>query len=200
MNIKKNLHVYILVLTIATVITNLSYHYLYGNGIITSNTRYNVSIEENKEINFMAELITSKCSNKNDQICQVQSLLDYVTNIPYKINENQAKKPSKTIENNYGDCDDKSSLLISLLNSKKYKAYFVLIPKHIYVIVKIKDDKRLNGKPFYKINNEKFYILESTIPDSKIGYQAKHDISKIEEIVEPFEKKIIDLDIVKYYN
>ncbi len=41
------------------------------------------------------------------------------------------------IDQNFGDCDDKSNLLISLLNAKGYEAYFVLVPKHIFVIVNI---------------------------------------------------------------
>ena len=50
------------------------------------------------------------------QVCEVQSMLDLVTNIPYKVNESVARSGKNVIEQNYGDCDDKSNLLISLLH------------------------------------------------------------------------------------
>ena len=53
-------------------------------------------------------------------------MLDFVTNIPYKINENVAKVQKGT-EQNFGDCDDKSNLLISLLKSKNMKHILFLV-------------------------------------------------------------------------
>ena len=77
----------------------------------------------------LADFLTKNC--KQDSICEVQNMLDFVTQIPYKINESIAKSPKKVVEQNFGDCDDKSNLLISLLKVKDYEAYFVLVPNHI---------------------------------------------------------------------
>ena len=65
---------------------------------------------------------------------------DFVTAIPYKINDSVARNSKQVVSQNFGDCDDKSNLLISFKN-KGYEAYFVLVPEHIFVIVNIKVKK-----------------------------------------------------------
>ena len=56
----------------------------------------------------LADFLTKNC--KQDTICEVQNMLDFVTQIPYKINESITKSPKKVVEQNFGDCDDKSNL------------------------------------------------------------------------------------------
>lgn len=92
----------------------------------------------------LAKKLTLHC--KNDKICEVQSMLDFTTNIPYKVNESIARSARKVVSQNFGDCDDKSNLLISLLHVKGYEAYFVLVPKHIFVIVHLDVNQSLNKK------------------------------------------------------
>jgi len=125
------------------------------------------STSSSQYIKDLAITLTKHC--KSD-ICKVQSLLDYVTNIPYKVNNFKAHSPKKTLEDNFGDCDDKSNLLISLLHVLGYRSYFVLVPKHIFVVVAL-DDVHLKKliKGLY-INGEKFYILETTAKDSRLGF------------------------------
>ena len=81
---------------------------------------------------------------------------DICTQIPYKINESIAKSPKKVVEQNFGDCDDKSNLLISLLKVKDYEAYFVLVPNHIFVIINL-EGINLNKKALY-VNNKKCWF------------------------------------------
>src|SRR5574344_2838843 len=109
------------------------------------NSTYVNQVRVDNFTNELAQFLTKNC--KNNKICEVQSMLDFVTNIPYKINENVAKSPKKVVEQNFGDCDDKSNLLISLLKVKAYEAYFVLVPKHIFVIISLEDLK--NKKALY---------------------------------------------------
>ena len=141
----------------------------------------------------LAQFLTKDC--KNNKICEVQSMLDFVTNIPYKINENVAKSPKKVVEQNFGDCDDKSNLLISLLKAKAYEAYFVLVPKHIFVIISLEDLK--NKKALY-LNDRKFYILETTATNSKIGFPLKYNLNEIEAIVNPFINKKLVVNSIEY--
>ncbi len=42
----------------------------------------------------LADFLTKNC--KQDSICEVQNMLDFVTQIPYKINESIAKSPKKS--------------------------------------------------------------------------------------------------------
>ena len=136
----------------------------------------------------LANHLTKNCSG--NRVCEVQSMLDFVTAIPYKINESIARSAKQVVTQNFGDCDDKSNLLISLLKVKGYEAYFVLVPKHIFVVVNMQNIK-LNAKALY-INDKPFYILESTATASKIGFPLKYRFDEIDAIVDPFlNKKLV---------
>ena len=141
----------------------------------------------------LADFLTKDC--KSDINCEVQSILDFVTKIPYKINESIARSSKQVVEQNFGDCDDKSNLLISMLKVRGYEAYFVLVPKHIFVIVNL--ENQANKKALY-VNDKKFYILESTAKDSKIGFPLKHTLEEIEAIIDPFVNKKLLVKTLNY--
>lgn len=142
----------------------------------------------------LAEFLTKDC-DKNE-VCEVQNILDFVTKIPYKISDAIAKNPKKVVEQNFGDCDDKSNLLISLLKQKDYEAYFVLVPNHIFVIVNLKNTN-LKKDAFY-LNNRRFYILESTAQNSKIGFPLKYNLDEIEGIIDPFINKKLVINKIEF--
>ena len=143
----------------------------------------------------LALYLTKNC--QNDKLCEVQSMLDFVTAIPYKINESVARSPKNVVEQNFGDCDDKSNLLISLLKVSGYeKVYFVLVPEHIFVIINFEDIK-LNKKALY-VNDKPFYILESTAQNSKIGFPLKYKLDEISAIVDPFVNKKLVINKLEY--
>ncbi|WP_419782761.1 hypothetical protein [Malaciobacter marinus] len=143
----------------------------------------------------LAKKLTLHC--KNDKICEVQSMLDFTTNIPYKVNESIARSARKVVNQNFGDCDDKSNLLISLLHVKGYEAYFVLVPKHIFVIVHLDVNQSLNKKALY-VNGKAFYKLETTATNSKIGFPLKYSFEQIEAIIDPFENKKLVVNSLTY--
>jgi len=142
----------------------------------------------------LANHLSKDCSL--NQKCEVQKMLDFTTAIPYKINESIARSSRQVVKQNFGDCDDKSNLLISMLKMKNYEAYFVLVPKHIFVIVKL-DEKIQNRKALY-VNGERFYILESTATGSKIGFPLKYKFSEIEAIIDPFKNKKLVVENLEY--
>ena len=141
----------------------------------------------------LADFLTKDC-NKN-KICEVQAMLDFATKIPYKINESIARSAKQVVEQNFGDCDDKSNLLISMLKVRGYEAYFVLVPEHIFVIVDL--EKLPNKKALY-VNDKRFYILESTATNSKIGFPLKYKLEQIEAIVDPFANKKLVIEELEY--
>jgi len=167
----------------ATMIVNKKY-------ISTSDGLYHSYISTSQEIAHKAKELTQGCEN---QYCQTQALLDYVTHIPYRSKTYQQYKPHETMAQNFGDCDDKSNLLISLLHVLDIEAYFVLVPKHIFVIVAL-DDARLADKKGLVVEGKKYYILESTATGSKIGYGLHYKRSQIEAIIEPFSNTTLSLD------
>ena len=150
---------------------------------------YSNRVSLSQEMKIKAEELTIECS---DALCQTQRLLDYVSNIPYSTNRFQAHTPKKTMELRYGDCDDKSNLLISLLYAVNIKAYFVLVHKHIFVIVEL-DDKRLKDTKALWLDGKPYYILESTAEKSLVGYHLKYRLDQIEMILDPFINKEVDV-------
>jgi hypothetical protein len=142
----------------------------------------------------LANELTKEC--KGNHGCEVQSMLNFVTNIPYKVNKSVARSSQKVVEQNFGDCDDKSNLLISMLKVKGYEAYFVLVPKHIFVIVNLKD-KIPNVKALY-VNGKPYYILESTAKGSPIGFRLKYSFDEIKAIVDPFKNKKLVIEKLEY--
>ncbi len=141
----------------------------------------------------LANFLTKDC--KGNKTCEVQSMLDFVTAIPYKINESIARSAKQVVEQNFGDCDDKSNLLISMLKVKGYEAYFVLVPKHIFVIVDL--ENQANKKALY-VNDKRFYILESTASGSKIGFPLKYNFEEINAIIDPFVNKKLLVKTLNY--
>ena len=158
----------------------------------TSDGTYVNNTRENKELFQLANKLTQNC---NTQECKVQSILDYVTNIPYKINHFTAHSPQETIQKNFGDCDDKSNLLISLLHELNIESYFVLVPEHIFVIAAL---PKLKHKKALYLSDKPYYILESTAKDSPIGFPLHYRLNEIEAIVEPFENQKIEIDTLEY--
>ena len=162
--------------------------------ISTSDGVYTSYISTSEAIQEKAHTLTQECT---DRLCTVQKLLDFASNIPYVTNRFQQKSPQKTIQENFGDCDDKSNLLISMLHAVGIEAYFVLVPKHIFVIVPL-SDRRLDHRKGIWINGKRYYILESTAKGSKIGFPLKYSLDEIDVIIEPFSNKKIDIQSLKY--
>ena len=142
----------------------------------------------------LANFLTKDC--QNNEVCEVQSMLDFVTKIPYKINESIARSSKQVVTQNFGDCDDKSNLLISMLKMKGYEAYFILVPKHIFVIVNLKT--KLAKKKALYIDGKRFYKLESTATLSKIGFPLKYTFDEIEAIIDPFKNKQLVYNKLEY--
>jgi len=151
-------------------------------------------VSSSKEIKDKAYKLVEDCQ---DDYCKVQALLDFTSNIPYSTNTFQQNSPQNTIQKNFGDCDDKSNLLISMLHLLGIEAYFVLVPKHIFVIVPLYDNRLSKTKGLW-INNRKFYILESTSKGSRIGFPLHYSLDEIDTIINPFENKKIEIRSISY--
>ena len=158
----------------------------------TKDGTYINSTTDNQFIKKLANILTKNCTT---QLCEVENILDYVTNIPYKVNNFQAHSPQETIQKNFGDCDDKSNLLISLLHKKGIESYFVLVPHHIFVVSHLDID--LKKEALY-INGKRFYILESTAKNSPIGFPLQYNLSEIDTIIEPFENRKIEINKLEW--
>jgi len=153
-------------------------------------------INQVKTDKFTKDLSAKLTRNCTSRVCEVQRMLDYVSVIPYKVNHSIARSGKNVVKNNYGDCDDKSNLLISMLNMQGYEAYFVFVPEHVFIAVNMKQKLR-NKKALY-LNNNPFYILETTAKLSKLGFPFKYKISDIKAVIDPFENKKVAVNHIAY--
>ena len=160
----------------------------------TSHGIYRSYVTTSQEIQEKALRLTRHCQ---DALCEVQNLLDYVTNIPYRSNTFQQYSAQKTIAQNFGDCDDKSNLLISMLHALGNEAYFVLVLKHIFVITAI-EDERLDRTKGLWVNGKKYFILESTARNSKIGFPLHYKLDELDVILEPFSNEKLSLENLEW--
>ena len=160
----------------------------------TSGGIYTSYVSRAQPLGDLARELTRDC---RDTLCQVQTLLNFTTAIPYQSETFQQSKPEKTIAQNFGDCDDKSNLLISLLHALEIKAYFVLVPKHIFIMLAIEDERLAQVEGLW-INHKKYYILESTATGSLVGYPLHYSFDEIDTIVEPFSNTEMHIETIAY--
>ena len=193
---KKNLSLLIMAISFVTFIyvTVKAIDIASRTQVGTKNGIYTSYVTTSKEIEVKARELTKNCQSR---LCQVQSLLNFASNIPYQSKTFQQYSAQKTIQQNFGDCDDKSNLLISMLHALEIEAYFVLVPKHIFVIVPL-TDKRLGQTKGIWINDRKFFILESTAKNSGVGSPLHHKLSDIDVVIEPFSNEKIPIKSLAY--
>jgi hypothetical protein len=193
---KKNLSLVILAIAFVSFIygTIKALEISQKKQVGTSNGIYTSYVTTSEEIQTKAMELTKHCSS---QLCAVQSLLDFVTNIPYHTTTFQRYSAQKTIQQNFGDCDDKSNLLISMLHALDKEAYFVLVPKHIFIILPVQD-RRLDKTKGLWVNGKKYFILESTAKDSSVGFPLQYKLEDIDVIVEPFSNEKISIESLEW--
>jgi len=160
----------------------------------TKNGIYTSYVTNSQEIEDKAKALIKNCQSR---LCKVQTLLNFASNIPYQSKTFQQYSAQKTIQQNFGDCDDKSNLLISMLHAVEIEAYFVLVPKHIFVIVPLTDE-RLSQRKGIWINDRKFFILESTAKNSGVGFPLKYKLSDIDVVIEPFSNEKILINSLEF--
>lgn len=167
---------------------------IFDKGVIELNGMViKTNLAPKGELALLAQKLTQTC--KGDEGCEVQSLFDYVTQIPYRT-DYTSRSPRSVIESNWGDCDDKSNLFASLLNERGYEYRFVYVPHHVFVVVHIQDTDDL---PFFRasleMDGKRFYYAETTAEKSLIGefngqfpnsFEGLYDLQNDQEI--PLEK------------
>lgn len=175
---------------------------IFDKGVIELNGHYiKTNLAKTGELTALAQSLTKEC-NGNDA-CEIENLFDYVTRIPYKT-DYTSRSPKEVLQTNWGDCDDKSNLLASLLNERGFDYRFVYTPHHVFVVVHVENEKSL---PFISanliINGKKYYYAETTAAGSRIGtfngqfpynFHGIYDIAKNKEV----DIKNVSLKLIKY--
>lgn len=159
---------------------------------------YSYLIDKEEKLKDTANLIGANCK---DDKCKVEKYFDYVKAIPYKKGEiDKDKNAVDVVLCNEGDCDEKSSLLVSLLqeSQKKYKSVLVYTNTHTFACVNIPNLKEDRGMSYIKIDNEKYYYAETTNMNAKVGDYNNIEISKFKFVLEPIGKKEIPISKISF--
>jgi len=192
----KNLSILIIIISFFLLVyaTVVSLSIVSRTQVGTDDGIYTSYVSSSDEIRDRAIFLTR---DTTDKLYQIQLLLDFVTAIPYQSKTFQRSLPKQTIEQNFGDCDDKSNLLISMLHALSIESYFVLVPKHIFIIVPL-DDERLAHKKGLCIDGRKYYILETTAIGSEVGFPLHYKLKQIDTILEPFSNTKLDIGDIEW--
>jgi len=173
--------------------------YCERKGMVKIHDRfYKYDVYEHNEMKPIVDMLTKGCNG--DEVCEVNRAYQYVLKIPYK--ESIANRnPSDVINQNGGDCDEKSFLLATLLLQKKYACVLVTTKDHAFIAVHIQNDVLLKQPSSYLIvNGKKYYFAEVTVTAGYIGQYNNVNQQDIEAVFDMVAKKEIPMNMVEFGN
>lgn len=170
---------------------------IFDKGVIELNGMViKTNLAEPSELAGLADELTRECNG--DKGCEIQSMFDYVTHIPYRT-DHTSRNALEVVRTGWGDCDDKSNLFASLLNEKGIEYRFVYVPGHVFVVVHTDDTDDL---PFLSarltIEGKHFYYAETTASGAKIGEFNGEFPHRFEGIYDLQNDKEVELDTVSF--
>jgi hypothetical protein len=121
----------------------------------------------------------------------VQEAIPY-TRDPYNNGYDYPRFPIETITEQGGDCEDKSALLVALLNTFGFDAVMVALPTHMAAAVACDD----RGS-YYSYNGKKYSFIETTVGGWEIGSVPPECAKVTAKIIEGLAVKTYDRDSQK---
>jgi hypothetical protein len=170
---------------------------IFDKGVIELNGMLiKTNLAEPGELSALAERLTEQCHG--EQGCEVQSMFDYVTHIPYRT-DYTSRNAREVVRTGWGDCDDKSNLFASLLNEKGIDYRFVYVPHHVFVVVHLSDTA---GLPFLRaklvIAGKEYYYAETTAAGASIGEFNGQFPASFEGVYDIRNNRAVDPDAVSF--
>lgn len=172
--------------------------YCERKGMVKIHDRfYKYDVYEHDEMKPIVDMLTKTC--KADAYCEIDHVYQYVLSIPYKsstINRN----PADVINQNGGDCDEKSFLLATLLLQNKYPCVLILTNDHGFLAVNVPNNQSLKQPTSYvTFDGKRYYFADATLKD---GYIGQYNDVKQQEITGVFDmeaKQEIPLENVQFF-
>jgi hypothetical protein len=170
---------------------------IFDKGVIELNGMViKTNLAEPGELSALAERLSAPCHG--DQGCEVQSMFDYVTHIPYRT-DYTSRNAREVVRTGWGDCDDKSNLFASLLNEKGIDYKFVYVPHHVFVVVHLSDTDRLSFlSAKLVIERKNYYYAETTATGAAIGEFNGQFPASFEGIYDIRKNRPVDPDAVSF--
>ena len=158
---------------------------------------FKYDVYEHDEMKPIVDMLTKECNG--DTYCEIDRAYQYVLKIPYK--ESTAyRNPSDVINQNGGDCDEKSFLLATLLLQNKYPCVLVTTKDHGFIAVHLPNDTALKHPSSYLImDGKKYYFAETTLLEGYIGQYNNVQKNDINGVFDMVVKKEIPLDQIEYH-
>lgn len=157
---------------------------------------FQYDVYEKGEMRSISDMLSKECNG--NKYCEVDRAYQYVLKIPYK-ESIVSRTPSDVINQNGGDCDEKSFLLASLLLQQGYPCVLVTTKDHGFLAIHFEDPKVLSEPLSYLlIDEKKYYFAETTGIDGFVGAYNGVEAEAVEGIFDMVSKKEISLDKVKF--
>jgi len=172
--------------------------YCQRTGMVKIHNRfYKYDVYQHDEMKPFADMLTKGC--EGDAYCEIDRAYQYVLKIPYK--ESSANRtPSDVINQNGGDCDEKSFLLATLLLQNHYKCLLITTKNHGFIGVHIPNEKEITRPSSYvTFEGKKYYFAETTVPAGYIGHDNGVKEQEIEGVFDMVAKKEIPMQQVDFF-
>lgn len=158
---------------------------------------YKYDVYEHDEMKPIVDMLTKTCNG--DAYCEIDHIYQYVLTIPYK-SSTASRNPADVINQNAGDCDEKSFLLATLLLQNKYPCVLILTKDHAFLAVNVPNDQSSKQPISYlTFEEKKYYYADATL---KAGYIGQYNNVKQQEITGVFDmqaKKEIPLKKAQFF-
>lgn len=172
--------------------------YCQRTGMVKIHNRfYKYDVYQHDEMKPFADMLTKGC--EGDAYCEIDRAYQYVLKIPYK--ESSANRtPSDVINQNGGDCDEKSFLLATLLLQNHYECLLITTKNHGFIGVHIPHEKAITRPSSYvTFEGKKYYFAETTVPAGYIGQDNGVKEQEIEGVFDMVAKKEIPMQQVDFF-
>lgn len=181
----------------ANAVPETDQEYCQRKGMVKIHDRfYKYDVYEHNEMKPIADMLTQNCNG--DSYCEIDHAYQYVLKIPYK-ESTIDRNPSDVINQNEGDCDEKSFLLATLLLQKHYECLLVTTKDHGFIAVHVPNESMFKQPVSYMtFNGKKYYIAETTLTNGYLGQYNNIDPQEIEGIFNMVTKKEVPLEQIEY--
>ncbi|MBN2869906.1 MAG: hypothetical protein JXK04_03020 [Campylobacterales bacterium] len=157
---------------------------------------FKYDVYENGEMKTIADMLSRGCNE--DAYCEIDRAYQYVLKIPYQESSTN-RNPSEVINQQGGDCDEKSYLLATLLLQQGHRCVFVTTADHGFIAVHLENGDALQSPSSYlTVDGKKYYFAEATFTTGYIGQPNDVARNEIEAVFDMVGKKEIPIDTVRF--
>lgn len=158
---------------------------------------YKYDVYEHGEMKPFVDLLTDGCNGNS--FCDIDRAYQYVLKIPYK-ESTQSRTPADVINQNGGDCDEKSFLLATLLLQKHYRCLLIMTKEHAFLTIHLPDESKIRRPNAYvTFEGEKYYFAETTLPHGYIGQYNNIREQEVEGVFDMTSKEEIPSDKISFF-